>query len=129
MMLPFENVSVIGLGYVGLPTAAVLASRGMQVTGVDISESAVNTINQGRIHIVEPELDMLVRAASWGKATTYPAVQISGARSVCRNICATPCFPEIGDRCRVALLSQYVRSQCACHHHQQRSTHAAQRNP
>lgn len=63
MMLPFENISVIGLGYVGLPTAAVLASRGMQVTGVDISETAVNTINQGRIHIVEPELDMLVRAA------------------------------------------------------------------
>lgn len=45
MMLPFENVSVIGLGYVGLPTAAVLASRGMQVTGGDISESAGQSVS------------------------------------------------------------------------------------
>tara|TARA_R110002126_G_scaffold10245_25_gene46528 strand:+ start:834 stop:2078 length:1245 start_codon:yes stop_codon:yes gene_type:complete len=62
-MLPFSRVSVIGLGYIGLPTAAVIASRGVEVLGVDVSEHAVNTINQGKVHIVEPDLDMLVQAA------------------------------------------------------------------
>ncbi len=59
----FERVSVVGLGYIGLPTAAVIASRGVNVIGVDVSEYAVNTINQGKIHIVEPDLDMLVQSA------------------------------------------------------------------
>ncbi|HAW94393.1 TPA: UDP-N-acetyl-D-mannosamine dehydrogenase [Candidatus Azambacteria bacterium] len=63
MMSPFSRVSVIGLGYIGLPTAAVIASRGVEVLGVDVSEHAVNTINQGKVHIVEPDLDMLVQAA------------------------------------------------------------------
>jgi len=62
-MSPFSRVSVIGLGYIGLPTAAVIASRGVEVLGVDVSEHAVNTINQGKVHIVEPDLDMLVQAA------------------------------------------------------------------
>ena len=62
MDLATTMVSVIGLGYVGLPTAATLASRGLQVTGVDISEEAVTAINEGRIHITEPELDILVQA-------------------------------------------------------------------
>lgn len=56
----YKTVSMIGLGYIGLPTAAVLASRGVSVIGVDINQHAVDTINQGRIHIVEPELDALV---------------------------------------------------------------------
>lgn len=59
----FKTVSVIGLGYIGLPTAAMFASRRVRVVGVDVSDTAVDTINQGRIHIVEPELDMLVHAA------------------------------------------------------------------
>jgi len=59
----FNKVSVIGLGYIGLPTAAVIASRGIEVIGVDISQHAVDTINQGKIHIVEPDLDMLVQSA------------------------------------------------------------------
>lgn len=59
----FKSVSVIGLGYIGLPTAAMFASRRVPVIGVDINQRAVDTINQGRIHIVEPELDMLVHAA------------------------------------------------------------------
>lgn len=62
-MQDFSRISVIGLGYIGLPTAAVLASRGLNVLGVDVSEHAINTINQGKIHIVEPDLDMLVQAA------------------------------------------------------------------
>jgi len=57
------KISVIGLGYIGLPTAAVLASRQMEVIGVDVNQHAVDTINKGEIHIVEPELDILVRAA------------------------------------------------------------------
>ncbi len=71
----FNKVSVIGLGYIGLPTAAVIASRGVEVVGVDVSQHAVDTINQGKIHIVEPDLDMLVQSAvTTGKlrATTEP---------------------------------------------------------
>ncbi len=56
-------VSIIGLGYIGLPTAAVLASKGIKVVGVDVSQYVVDTINQGKIHIIEPGLDALVREA------------------------------------------------------------------
>jgi len=59
----FNTISVIGLGYIGLPTAAVIASRGINVIGVDVSQEAVEIINQGKIHIVEPDLDMLVQSA------------------------------------------------------------------
>lgn len=61
--MSFETISVIGLGYIGLPTAAMFASRKKKVIGVDVNEATVNTINRGEIHIVEPELDILVRAA------------------------------------------------------------------
>jgi UDP-N-acetyl-D-mannosaminuronic acid dehydrogenase len=56
-------VSVIGLGYIGLPTAALIASKGVKVVGVDVSQHAVDTINNGKIHIIEPELDILVHKA------------------------------------------------------------------
>jgi UDP-N-acetyl-D-mannosaminuronic acid dehydrogenase len=56
-------ISVIGLGYVGLPTAATLANTGLRVIGVDVREDVVNTIRQGDIHISEQGLDILVRAA------------------------------------------------------------------
>jgi len=59
---PFD-VCVLGLGYVGLPTAAVLATVGQRVAGVDLRRDILDTINAGRIHIVEPELDALLRAA------------------------------------------------------------------
>jgi len=58
-----RKVCVVGLGYIGLPTAALLAGRGYDVHGVDVVDSVVETINQGKIHIVEPELDEFVRAA------------------------------------------------------------------
>lgn len=54
---------MVGLGYIGLPTAAVLASRKKKVLGVDVKQHAVDVINQGKIHIIEPDLDMLVHAA------------------------------------------------------------------
>lgn len=58
-----KTISVIGLGYIGLPTAALLASRGYKVYGIDVSEAVVNTINQGEIHIVEPDLAHYVSSA------------------------------------------------------------------
>jgi len=73
--MPFATISVIGLGYIGLPTAAVFASRQRNVIGVDVNQKAVDTINRGEIHIVEPDLDMVVRAAvteGFLRATTTP---------------------------------------------------------
>jgi UDP-N-acetyl-D-mannosaminuronic acid dehydrogenase len=55
-----RTVSVVGLGYIGLPTAAVLASSGVSVIGVDVNETTVDIINRGDIHIVEPDLDRVV---------------------------------------------------------------------
>jgi UDP-N-acetyl-D-mannosaminuronic acid dehydrogenase len=71
------RVVVVGLGYIGLPTAAVLASRGYQVHGVEVNPSVVSTINAGRIHIVEPELDILVRAAvQTGSLRAHPTPEL-----------------------------------------------------
>ena len=58
-----KRICVIGLGYIGLPTAALLANRGYQVHGVDVVQSTVDTINEGRIHIVEPGLATFVSSA------------------------------------------------------------------
>lgn len=58
-----KRVCVVGLGYIGLPTAALLASKGCKVHGVDVIKNVVDTINQGKIHIVEPELDKFVKEA------------------------------------------------------------------
>jgi UDP-N-acetyl-D-mannosaminuronic acid dehydrogenase len=59
----FKRVSVLGLGYVGLPMAAIMATRGIEVIGVDVNRSVVERINAGGIHIVEPGLDIVVRGA------------------------------------------------------------------
>ena len=63
MNSPKSSISVVGLGYIGLPTAAVLACAGHEVVGVEISASIVDTVNRGEVHIVEPDLDGLVRGA------------------------------------------------------------------
>ncbi len=55
------KVVMMGLGYIGLPTAALIASRGIKVQGIDVNQSVVDTINEGKIHIVEPALDGLVK--------------------------------------------------------------------
>lgn len=55
------KICVMGLGYVGLPTAALLASRGYNVQGVDVKQEIVDTINHAKIHIVEPALDAFVK--------------------------------------------------------------------
>ncbi|MFT6835924.1 MAG: UDP-N-acetyl-D-mannosaminuronic acid dehydrogenase [Francisellaceae bacterium] len=62
-MISKKNICVIGLGYIGLPTASLLATKGYDVLGVDVSESIVSTINSGKVHIVEPDLDILVKSA------------------------------------------------------------------
>ena len=70
------EVVTIGLGYIGLPTSALIASHGTNVLGVDINQSVVEIINKGKIHIVEPELDSIVsKAVSSGflKASTKPS--------------------------------------------------------
>jgi UDP-N-acetyl-D-mannosaminuronic acid dehydrogenase len=73
-------ICVVGLGYIGLPTAALLASNGYTVLGVDVNTHAVETINQGNIHIVEPDLDAFVRSAVTAKrlsaATTPSAADV-----------------------------------------------------
>lgn len=57
------KVAVVGLGYIGLPTAAVLTSVGHEVVGIDVNQRVVDVINRGEVHIVEPDLDGLVRNA------------------------------------------------------------------
>ncbi|HEY1846831.1 MAG TPA: UDP-N-acetyl-D-mannosamine dehydrogenase [Buttiauxella sp.] len=73
--MSFSTISVIGLGYIGLPTAAAFASRQKNVVGIDINQHAVDTINRGAIHIVEPELDKVVKTAveaGFLRASTRP---------------------------------------------------------
>ncbi len=75
MTMPFERISVIGLGYIGLPTAAILASRGVDVIGVDSNLQVVATINDGKGQIKEPMLDGTVQSVvTTGrlKAVTQP---------------------------------------------------------
>ena len=70
-----STISIIGLGYIGLPTAAIFASRNIKVIGVDVNQHAVDIINRGEIHIVEPDLDTVVRSAvanGYLCATTKP---------------------------------------------------------
>ncbi|TYO60730.1 UDP-N-acetyl-D-mannosamine dehydrogenase, partial [Bradyrhizobium hipponense] len=70
-MPELQKVAVLGLGYIGLPTAALIASRGLQVVGVDTKEYVVRTVASGAIHISEPDLDGLVsKVVSSGALTT-----------------------------------------------------------
>ncbi len=62
-MMKIEKICVMGLGYIGLPTASLLANRGYKVHGVDVVQETVDIINQGKIHIVEPDLDTFVQSA------------------------------------------------------------------
>ena len=64
MEYPIKTVCVVGLGYIGLPTAATLASRGVEVIGVDVNPRVVEAVNAGQPYFSEPDLDMLLRAAT-----------------------------------------------------------------
>jgi UDP-N-acetyl-D-mannosaminuronic acid dehydrogenase len=73
--MSINSISVVGLGYIGLPTAAMFASKEKIVIGVDVNQHTVDTINAGKIHIVEPELESMVKKAVDGgflKATLSP---------------------------------------------------------
>ena len=61
--MKINTICMIGLGYIGLPTAAIFAKYGVTVKGVDINQHAVDTINRGEIHIEEPGLEALVKEA------------------------------------------------------------------
>jgi len=89
-----KTVCVIGLGYIGLPTAALLASNGYQVVGVDLNADAVEIINQGRIHIVEPDLDAFVRSAvSADRLKAFTTPQAGDVYMIC---VPTPFFESEG---------------------------------
>ena len=62
--MSYSCISVVGLGYIGLPTAAVLASQKNKVVGIDVNQDTVDIINSGKVHIVEPGLDTIVNRAS-----------------------------------------------------------------
>lgn len=76
-MPALPSVCVVGLGYIGLPTAALLASVGHRVVGVDINPEVVDTINAGRIHIVEPDLAEVVAAAVGSGRLTAELVPVA----------------------------------------------------
>lgn len=79
-----KKISVIGLGYIGLPTAALLANNGFHVSGVDIDEEIVKNVNEGRIHIVEPGLSAFVKSAiTNGKLKAFNKVQLSDIYIIC----------------------------------------------
>jgi UDP-N-acetyl-D-mannosaminuronic acid dehydrogenase len=60
---PFTRIAVVGLGYIGLPTAAIFAAHRIEVIGFDVNPKTVETVNAGLIHILEPDLDIIVRDA------------------------------------------------------------------
>lgn len=79
-----KRICVLGLGYIGLPTAAVLASRGYAVHGVEVNATAAETINAGKAHIIEPELDILVRSAvGAGRLKAHPEPAAADVFMIC----------------------------------------------
>lgn len=76
------SVCVLGLGYIGLPTAAVIARSGSQVLGVDVTAHVVDTINSGKIHIEEVDLDGLVQGVV-SRGTLRASLQVEPADVFC----------------------------------------------
>src|SRR3569832_2322184 len=76
IMSEITTVSVIGIGYIGLPTCAIFASRGLNVIGIDVNESVVEKVNRGEILIVEPDLDGLIqKVVANGKLKAFTTPQ------------------------------------------------------
>jgi UDP-N-acetyl-D-mannosaminuronic acid dehydrogenase len=79
-----KKVCIIGLGYIGLPTAALLAKNNFEVIGVDINKKTVDIVNQGKIHIVEPDLEALVsNAVSSGNLKAFTSPEICDIYIIC----------------------------------------------
>ncbi|HBF41305.1 MAG TPA: UDP-N-acetyl-D-mannosamine dehydrogenase, partial [Anaerolineaceae bacterium] len=71
-MVKLNSVCIIGLGYIGLPTASTFATHGLQVYGVDSNPDVINTLSHGRVHIFEPGLQEVVdRAVKSGNLQVY----------------------------------------------------------
>lgn len=82
-MPEIKTVSVIGMGYIGLPTCAIFAKSGFDVSGVDVNQAVVDKVNRGEIHIVEPELDGLIqKMVSSGKLTAFTEPQPADAHII-----------------------------------------------
>ena len=89
--LPKAKICILGLGYIGLPTGSILATKGLEVLGVDVDEHVVHTINAGKIHIEEPGLETVVRAAVRSGAEargTSSALRASRTARSCRPACS-----------------------------------------
>lgn len=79
-MSEIKTVSVVGMGYIGLPTCAVFASRGLTVIGIDVNADVVEKVNRGEIHIVEPDLDGLIqKVVANGKLKAFTTPQPADA--------------------------------------------------
>jgi len=79
-MAEIKTVCVVGMGYIGLPTCAILAGRGLDVIGVDVNEMVVEKVNRGEIHIVEPDLDGLIqKVVANGKLKAFGRPQTADA--------------------------------------------------
>ena len=79
-----KKITVLGLGYIGLPTAIVLAQAGHRVTGYDPNENVVNTLNSGRIHIVENNLqEAFQKVIDSGKFTAHSTIQLADVYIIC----------------------------------------------
>ena len=82
--MKLKKICVIGLGYIGLPTAAILANQGYEVAGIDIDEQIVQKINQGSIHIAEPDLAAAVNSAvNSGRLKAFTTPQLSDIYIIC----------------------------------------------
>lgn len=79
-----KKICVVGLGYIGLPTSAILATNGYRVFGIDINKNVVDTVNNGNIHIIEPELSGLVKSAvKKGNLSAHLDIQESEIYIIC----------------------------------------------
>lgn len=80
----FNNASIIGLGYIGLPTAAVLSNSGVNINGYDINNEIVHSINSGQSHIVEPGLsELIAKSVSEGKLRAHASLQPADVYMIC----------------------------------------------
>ncbi len=76
----FEKICVLGLGYIGLPTASTFATHGLKVVGVDVNPAVIETLQRGQLHIHEPGLRTLVQAAvTSGNLVVRPAPEPADA--------------------------------------------------
>lgn len=103
----FGRISVVGLGYIGLPTAAVFAAKGIEVIGVDVNPRVVATVNSGKPHFGEPNLDALVRrVVETGKLRATATIEPADAFIIAYRL---RCKSMATRRCLIYLMSRQQR--------------------